>query len=154
MQNLWNNLMGAGEAAEPTSNRPVVGVIAVVWRAGQVLLVRRRNAPSRGLWAFPGGRLEHGETIVAGALRELAEETGLRARSGRVLTAFDAFTEVAGDLPRGHFVLIAVLAEDVTGEPAAADDAAAVGWFPADALPAPAVPDLERIARLSLDALT
>jgi ADP-ribose pyrophosphatase YjhB (NUDIX family) len=132
---------------------PVAGAIAVVWRDGRVLLVRRRNLPNRGLWAFPGGRQHYGETIVAGALRELAEETGLHAEAGTVFTAFDVFAPgEPGGAPH-HFVLSAVLVRGATGMPVAADDALEVGWFAADSLPEAAVPDLGRIARLSLEAL-
>jgi ADP-ribose pyrophosphatase YjhB (NUDIX family) len=43
----------------------------------RVLLVRRATEPGRGLWAYPGGYLEMGETLEEGALRETLEETGL-----------------------------------------------------------------------------
>jgi ADP-ribose pyrophosphatase YjhB (NUDIX family) len=132
---------------------PVAGVIAVVWRERRVLLVRRGNVPNRGLWAFPGGRQHRGETIVAAALRELAEETGLRAETGAVFTAFDAFVPGGAEGGPHHFVLSAVVVRDAAGTAVAADDAQEVGWFAADSLPRPAVPDLGRIARLSLAAL-
>ena len=45
-----------------------------------VLVVQRANPPHAGCWSFPGGSLELGETLVAGAARELWEETGLRFR--------------------------------------------------------------------------
>jgi ADP-ribose pyrophosphatase YjhB (NUDIX family) len=132
---------------------PVAGVIAVVWRDGRVLLVRRRNPPNRGLWAFPGGRQQRGETIVAGALRELGEETGLHAKVGTVFTAFDVLAPGGPDGAPYHFVLSAVLVRQAAGTAVAADDAQEVGWFAADSLPEPAVPDLGRVARLSLKAL-
>lgn len=56
---------------------PFVTVDAVVIAAGHVLLVRRGNAPGRGLWAVPGGFLEGRERVLQGAIRELREETGL-----------------------------------------------------------------------------
>lgn len=56
---------------------PVVGVGAVVVHEGRLLVVKRGKEPARGLWTLPGGRLEPGETLEAGALRELEEETGL-----------------------------------------------------------------------------
>ncbi len=43
----------------------------------QVLLVRRAKPPETGCWSFPGGSLELGESIVDGAVREVAEETGI-----------------------------------------------------------------------------
>lgn len=56
---------------------PFVTVDAVVTANDHVLLVRRGHAPGKGLWALPGGFLEPSETLLAGALRELQEETGL-----------------------------------------------------------------------------
>jgi bifunctional NMN adenylyltransferase/nudix hydrolase len=47
---------------------------------GNVLLVKRRSQPGRGLWALPGGFLEVEETCQEGAVRELQEETGLRVK--------------------------------------------------------------------------
>jgi ADP-ribose pyrophosphatase YjhB (NUDIX family) len=47
----------------------------------QVLLIRRGNEPQKGMLTFPGGSLELGETMVACAVRETFEETGLRLRN-------------------------------------------------------------------------
>jgi bifunctional NMN adenylyltransferase/nudix hydrolase len=51
---------------------------AVVIQSGHVLLVRRKHAPGKGLWAIPGGFLNHGERYCDGAIRELREETGIK----------------------------------------------------------------------------
>lgn len=53
-------------------------VDAVVVQGGHVLLVKRKYAPGRGLWALPGGFLNQDETSEQGAIRELREETGLK----------------------------------------------------------------------------
>ncbi len=55
-----------------------VTVDAVVEQSGHVLLVKRRAAPGKGLWAIPGGHLEMDETMLDGAIRELREETKLK----------------------------------------------------------------------------
>ena len=45
--------------------------------AGKTLLLRRTEETTKGLWAFPGGWMEDGETAEQTARRELREETGL-----------------------------------------------------------------------------
>ena len=50
--------------------------VAIVGR-DEVLLIQRNRAPSEGLWTFPGGRLEPGESAEQCAIRELKEELGI-----------------------------------------------------------------------------
>lgn len=50
-----------------------------------MLLIRRGQAPGLGLWSLPGGRVEPGESDHQAVIREVAEETGLRVRTGRLL---------------------------------------------------------------------
>ena len=59
---------------------PSVGVAVVIRdETGRVLMGRRTRGRYADLWCIPCGRLEWGEEVRAGALRELAEETGLTA---------------------------------------------------------------------------
>ncbi|RMF50530.1 MAG: A/G-specific adenine glycosylase [Anaerolineae bacterium] len=52
-------------------------VAAVIWRNGQVLLARRpENGLLGGLWEFPGGKVQPGETFPAALQREIREELG------------------------------------------------------------------------------
>lgn len=53
-------------------------VDAVVEQSGHILLVKRRSAPGKGLWAIPGGHLNEFERQVDGAIRELKEETKIK----------------------------------------------------------------------------
>lgn len=108
--------------------RPVPAVLAVVLRGAEVLLVRRANPPDAGLWGFPGGKLDWGETLAAATLRELAEETGVRARYGGVITTLEVIA------PPFHYVLIASRCDWIAGEPVAGDDALAAGWVALDDL--------------------
>jgi putative (di)nucleoside polyphosphate hydrolase len=67
------------------------GVIAVVRRRdGKVLAFERSDLS--GEWQLPQGGLEHGETHLAAAWRELAEETGLTDRDVRLVDEYDGFT--------------------------------------------------------------
>lgn len=137
----------------PPPKSPVAAVLAVVARRGRLLLVRRRNPPDQGLWGFPGGRLEAGETVHAGALRELAEETGIRAEALAPLTVLDVIRHDDAGALTHHFVLVAVLCRWLAGEGVAADDALDAAWFEPAALAGGAIPlsaDVERVARMAL----
>lgn len=109
--------------------QPMVGLLAIVRRGDRFLLVRRAKEPNKGRWGFPGGVQELGETVVDGARRELAEETGLVAAAGHAVTTLDAIDRDEAARIRYHYTLIVVLMQDVTGEAVAGDDAAEVGWF-------------------------
>ncbi len=113
--------------------RPVAAVIAVVPRGDQVLLVRRANPPDAGLWGFPGGKVDAGETIAQATLRELAEETGVTATPGPLLDVLDIFDrDATGQHLVRHYVLVVTLCHWQAGEPVAADDALDAGWFTLD----------------------
>lgn len=109
--------------------RPIAATIATVFHNGKILLVRRANPPDAGLWGFPGGKIESGETIEDAAIRELYEETGVHAQAGPIFTAVDAFDRDADGHLRQHFVLIAVCCRWSSGNPIAGDDALEARWF-------------------------
>jgi ADP-ribose pyrophosphatase YjhB (NUDIX family) len=134
---------------------PIPAVLAVVARGGRVLLVRRANPPDAGRWGFPGGRIEAGETLAEAALRELAEETGVSAASGRVLAGLDSIHRRADGGLAHHYVLVAVTCRWLAGEGEAADDALETAWFTAseiDGLGETASRDVAHLARLALEA--
>jgi 8-oxo-dGTP diphosphatase len=56
----------------------------------RVVLIRRATDPGRGLWSYPGGYLEMGETLEEGAVRETREETGLTVRITGLLGVYSA----------------------------------------------------------------
>ncbi len=59
---------------------------AVIRRGNEVLIARRpEHLHQGGLWEFPGGKVEPGETVEAALIRELDEELGIRAQSVRPL---------------------------------------------------------------------
>ena len=70
--------------------RPVAAVVLMRFD-GSVLLQLRDNKPglnAAGLWVFPGGHCDAGETLEAGARREFEEETGYVCTDLSSLTAF------------------------------------------------------------------
>lgn len=115
------------------SERPVATVGVVCLRGAEVLLIKRGQAPRLGQWSLPGGRLEWGETLAAGALRELAEETGVEAEILGLIDAVDGlFTSRANGETTRHYVMIDYAARWLAGEPVAGDDAAEARFFPLD----------------------
>ena len=59
---------------------PRVGVGIVIRRGGELLLQLRSGVHGGGSWSTPGGHLDPGEHPADCAVREAAEETGLRVR--------------------------------------------------------------------------
>ncbi|MFN8410935.1 MAG: NUDIX hydrolase [Anaerolineales bacterium] len=97
---------------------------------GAVLLVRRANEPFRGLWTLPAGFVNGGEDPAEAAARECLEETGLSVEVKRVLDV------IAGrEHERGADFIIVYLANLISGELLAADDADAAEWFSRSNLP-------------------
>ena len=57
---------------------PVASVEAIIRdREDRILVLKRNNAPAKGEWWFPGGRVHKGETLSEALIREVKEETGL-----------------------------------------------------------------------------
>jgi ADP-ribose pyrophosphatase YjhB (NUDIX family) len=96
-------------------------------RGDRFLLVERGRAPARGLFAFPGGRLEAGETAEEAARRELLEETGLEVAEVELFEVMDLGGDDAGGGP--IFRLHVFTGAYVAGDAVASDDAASVGWY-------------------------
>ena len=116
-------------------DRPIVGVGAVIVDRGRAVLVRRGTEPLRGEWSIPGGVLEIGETLRAGAEREALEETGLTVKAGEVLGVFDRVVPGENGRTRFHYVLIDFLCQRISGELHAGGDAAEARWVTLDELP-------------------
>jgi 8-oxo-dGTP diphosphatase len=95
-----------------------------------VLMVKRRYAPRAGAWCLPAGFMEYGETPEACAIRELREETGVRARLTCLFGVYAGF-----DDPRVRAVLILFMGERIGGRLVPGDDAIEARWFPLDDLP-------------------
>lgn len=104
---------------EPRKTVPAVSVAVV--RGKTVLLVKRARPPSQGLYAYPGGKVEPGETLTQAAARELAEETGLEARDYHPLR--DIHIDGSGENHAVDYLLTVFGAAYVGGEPEASDDA-------------------------------
>ena len=110
---------------------PVFGADGIIIQDGKVLLVKRANEPFAGMYALPGGFMDHGETSEEAAVREVEEETGLRTE---VLDLVGAYTRPGRD-PRGHICTLAYRLVVRGGGLRAGDDAAEAAFFDLDSLP-------------------
>lgn len=74
-------------------NMPVACVDIALVSHGSVLLVKRKDAPAKGEWWVPGGRVIKGETMIATAKRKAIDEVGIRVHVGPIVhtdeTIFD-----------------------------------------------------------------
>lgn len=110
-------------------DRPIVGVGAVILDRDRVLVVRRDREPLKGEWSIPGGVLELGETLRAGAAREALEETGLEVEAGEVLEVFDRIVTDPKGRTQFHYVLIDFLCRVRGGALRAGSDVSEVRWL-------------------------
>ncbi len=67
--------------------KPVAGAIPVD-DEGRVILLRRGFDPGRGLWTFPGGFVDLGESVEQAALRETVEELGIAIELERLVGVY------------------------------------------------------------------
>ena len=135
--------------------RPALTVDCVIFGLDEssqlkILLIRRASDPFKGAWALPGGFVEMDEDLEAAALRELAEETGVKDVFIEQLYTFGQ----PGRDPRGRVVSVAYFAlVNLEEHPVqAASDADHVDWFEIDQLPKLAF-DHDRIVEVAVGRL-
>jgi 8-oxo-dGTP diphosphatase len=110
----------------PRYENPALTVDAVWIDRGRVLLVRRARPPFRGHWAFPGGFVELTETVEKAVVRELEEETGLRARPVAIVGVYSGPDRD----PRKPTATVAFRMRGRRRAPRSGDDAAGAAWVP------------------------
>lgn len=126
--------------------RTIEVVGAVIVRDGLVYCVQRGPEGSlRGMWEFPGGKIEHGEDEVSALTREVQEELLCEVKVGQKVTT------TAHDYDFGTVRLTTYYCDLIAGEPSLTEHAAELwlqpdrladlAWAPADV---PAVEDVVR----------
>lgn len=117
--------MNVKTTGSPGGPSPQVVVGGIVIHDGALLMIKRANDPSKGLWTVPGGRVEPGEYLAEAVRREVQEETGVKVDVGELLGVL----EVIGE--GWHYVIHDHIAT-VSGDPSptAADDASEARWVP------------------------
>ena len=78
--------MEEGSLPDQTPSFALDVAVAVIERAGQILIAQRKLEDSfGGRWEFPGGKLNPGETLEACLIREIQEELGLLIEVGQLI---------------------------------------------------------------------
>lgn len=111
---------------------PQLAVSAGIFRDGKILLVRRAREPAKGIYTFPGGRVEFGESLTEAAAREIREETGLSIDIVGLIGYREALPPRTGG--HGHFVILPFAARWVGGEVALNDELDDARWLHPTAL--------------------
>lgn len=114
------------DSAQIPPAKPQNAVSVAIRDGNRFLLVERMNEPSKGLWAFPGGKVEKGEAFPIAAKREVLEETGLIVEDIQLLAILEIGTK---------YLLHVFESTQFRGTATAMDDAADCGWFTFDEMP-------------------
>lgn len=115
-----------------------------------VLLIQRKYEPFKDEWALPGGFVEMDETLEESAMRELAEETGIKEIT---IHQFYTFGDPGRD-PRGRTVSIIfyAFANRHSTHAKAGDDAKHLEWHSISELP-PLAFDHQKALYLAIEKL-
>lgn len=130
-------------------DRIVEVAAALIVREGRFLICRRPEHKARGgLWEFPGGKTEAGESVFGAVVRECREELGVTIVPSRVV---DEVTHTYPDITVRLSLVLAAIAE---GEPMLLEHSA-LAWISPSDIPrydfCPA--DYPMLSRLSLATL-
>ncbi|MGB9457116.1 MAG: NUDIX hydrolase [Bryobacteraceae bacterium] len=123
----------SGASSKKTDDRrypkwPLIGVGALIFRRGRILMAQRGKQPLKGAWSLPGGALETGESLDAAVRREVREETGLEVKPVKVFEIFERIIRDSRGAPEYHYVLIDYICRVTGGVLRAGDDVCRVEW--------------------------
>lgn len=132
--------------------RPVLAASVALLKDARLLLIRRAFPPGAGLLAFPGGKVEMGETLQQAASRELLEETGFKCS----IVGFVGHNEhIHANHPaalQSHFVIACFLARWLEGEAVASAEVQEMIWLGRDdAMPATLAPGMATMLAKAFD---
>jgi 8-oxo-dGTP diphosphatase len=111
-------------------DNPLPVVSTIVTDERQILLVKRANDPYKGQWCLPSGFAEIDESIEEAAVRELEEETGLKARIIDLVHVDSCTNYFYGDL-----IFLTFEAVTIGGKLSPGSDTVAVKYYPIDRIP-------------------
>jgi colanic acid biosynthesis protein WcaH len=132
--------LDAGTFLEVVRHAPLVAMDLLVRDAsGRVLLGERRNAPARGWWFVPGGRIRKGESLAGAFTRITRDELGTahELKDARLLGVMDHhYPDNFAEAPdvSTHYVVMAFEIEFAGVGPLPEDQHSGYRWFTAEAL--------------------
>ena len=132
---------------------PVVAA-ALIARGPLILMQRRKLAGAYGgLWEFPGGKIEPGESAESALLREIDEELGIALDPAALQPLTFASDPALPPTPRQPHVILLYICRRWLGEPRCLD-AEELAWFAPEQLEHLAMPPLDYpLAKALLEAL-
>lgn len=110
-------------------DRPFLAASLAVFRDGRVLLASRAAPPFDTVYTLPGGMVETGERLEDAALREMFEETGVRASCAGFTDFAQVIVPDEAGKTRTHFVIASFAARWISGEGEPSAELPAMGWF-------------------------
>jgi mutator protein MutT len=125
-----------------------VGVGAIIINEEGCLFLAQRGPKAKneqGLWEFPGGSVEFGETLAEALQREMFEEYGIEVLVGELVDVVDHILLKE----RQHWVSSTFICQILSGEPyiKEPEKCTAIGWFKVDQVPN----ELTQITRQNLE---
>jgi ADP-ribose pyrophosphatase YjhB (NUDIX family) len=106
---------------------PKVAASVIFRWEGDIFLMRRGIPPGYGLWTYPGGYVDRGETVEHAAVREVREEAGCGVR----LDALQGLYSYSGQTA----ILVVYRGTVVDGTPHALSESLEARTFPDDGIP-------------------
>jgi len=124
---------------------PVVSSI-VVNDAREVLLVKRKNEPYKGMWCLPIGFAEAGEAMRDAAVRELKEEAGVQGEAVRLIDV-----DTVENYFYGSLAIVTYEVRITAGTVSPGDDAVDARYYPIMDFPELAWPSNEKAIKIYMD---
>jgi 8-oxo-dGTP diphosphatase len=121
---------------------PVVALVLIDSRRRTLLQQRRADRAFGGLWEFPGGKLEEGESPESALIREIEEELGLILSSEALVPLTFASDPILPPAPRQPHVILLYTCRDWQGEPRCLDGQS-IEWVAPEGLMALPMPPLD-----------
>lgn len=108
---------------------PRVAVGAICFQGKRVLLVERNQEPKKGVWTFPGGVVDLGESVTDAVRREVEEECRIVVRPTTLVDAYEHIEFESNQQVKYHYIILEYLVEYISGDLEAGDDVRDARWI-------------------------